>query len=343
MDRGKQMTINEIAAMAGVSRATVSRYLNKGYVSEEKKERIRKAIEETGFEPSSQAKMLRMKKTNVIGVIIPKINSESVSRMVAGISTVLMREGYQLLLANTDNDETEELKYLNLFKRNQVDGVILIGTILTKAHGKALKEMEVPIVILGQAVPGYNCVYHDDYHASKALTELLAGQAKTLGYIGATSRDVAAGRERKRGFLDGAGAGTTVYTEEGGFALEDGYAGCERLLKDHPGIDGIFCATDTLAVGAMMYLRKAGKRIPDDVALTGIGDSLVAKVTMPTIATAHYYYKTSGMEAAQMLLERIGNPEAAIRELKMGYQVVPGGSVRSMEEVNINEEPNIME
>ena len=79
------MNINEIAALAGVSRATVSRYLNNGYVSAEKREQIRKVIEETGYQPSAQAQMLRTKKTGFIGVIIPKINSDSISRMVQGI------------------------------------------------------------------------------------------------------------------------------------------------------------------------------------------------------------------------------------------------------------------
>ena len=78
------MNINEIAALAGVSRATVSRYLNNGYVSAEKREQIRKVIEETGYQPSAQAQMLRTKKTGFIGVIIPKINSDSISRMVQG-------------------------------------------------------------------------------------------------------------------------------------------------------------------------------------------------------------------------------------------------------------------
>ena len=85
------MNINEIAKLAGVSRATVSRFLNDGYVSEDKKEKIRKVIEETGYKPSAQAQTLRTKKTNLIGVIIPKINSASISRMVAGISAVQSR------------------------------------------------------------------------------------------------------------------------------------------------------------------------------------------------------------------------------------------------------------
>lgn len=119
------MNINEIAEQAGVSRAAVSRYLNNGYVSEEKKERIRKVIEETGYRPSTQAQMLRTKKTKMIGVVLPKINSSSISRMVAGISEVLSENGYQMLLANTDNNIEEELNYLEVFKENYVDGIRL--------------------------------------------------------------------------------------------------------------------------------------------------------------------------------------------------------------------------
>ena len=105
---------------------------------------IRKVIEETGYQPSSQAQMLRTKKTKLVGVIIPKINSDTVGRMVAGISDVLNRSGYQLLLANTDNNIEEELKYLNLFKDNQVDGILFIATMFTAKHRKLLKECKVP-------------------------------------------------------------------------------------------------------------------------------------------------------------------------------------------------------
>ena len=128
------MTINEIAKMAGVSRATVSRYLNNGYVSAEKKEIIKKVIEETGYVPSTQAQTLRTKKTNVIGVIIPRLNSDAIGKMISGISSVVAAENFQLILANTANDEKEELKYINTFKDNFVDGIILIGTIFTNKH-----------------------------------------------------------------------------------------------------------------------------------------------------------------------------------------------------------------
>ena len=97
------MNINEIAKLAGVSIATVSRYLNNGYVSEEKKKNISRVIEETGYQPSSQAQRLRTKKTKLVGVILPKIDSNTISREVAGISDILTKKGYQLILANTNN------------------------------------------------------------------------------------------------------------------------------------------------------------------------------------------------------------------------------------------------
>lgn len=127
------MNINEIAWLAGVSRTTVSRYLNNGYVSEEKKEKIRKVIEETGYQPSTQAQMLRTKKTKLVGVVLPKINSDTISREVAGISDVLAKRGYQIILANTNNDIEEELKSLSLFRDNQVDGVILLPPCLPES------------------------------------------------------------------------------------------------------------------------------------------------------------------------------------------------------------------
>ena len=173
------MNINEIAWLAGVSRTTVSRYLNNGYVSEEKKEKIRKVIEETGYQPSTQAQMLRTKKTKLVGVVLPKINSDTISREVAGISDVLAKRGYQIILANTNNDIEEELKSLSLFRDNQVDGVIFIATMFTRKHKQMLKEYKVPIVILGQWLEGYPCVYQDDYYASYMITEKLLEKVRT--------------------------------------------------------------------------------------------------------------------------------------------------------------------
>lgn len=199
------MNINEIAKLAGVSRATVSRYLNNGYVSDEKKERIQEVIDRTGYKPSTQAQTLRTKKTRLIGVILPKINSDSISRMVAGISVVLKEAGYQLLLANTENREKEELEYLRLFSENHVDGIILIATIITREHKRALKALQVPVVLLGQRLDGYSCVYQDDCLAARDVSRLLLRGAGKIGCIGVTQQDEAVGAGRRKGFLEAGG------------------------------------------------------------------------------------------------------------------------------------------
>lgn len=326
------MNINEIARLAGVSRATVSRFLNDGYVSEEKKEKIRKVVEETGYKPSAQAQMLRTKKTNLVGVIIPKINSDSISRMVAGISVVLSNAGYQLLLANTDNDEKEEVKYLKVLTENQVDGIILIGTMFTAAHRSALKELEVPVVILSQSLPGYSCVYYDDYYAAYDLAMLLLKQCSHPAYIGVTERDEAAGKRRKEGFFDAVrDCGLSVREENiavGSFSMTSGYEQAGRLIANDCEIDSIFCATDSIAIGAVTRLRELGKRIPEDISVTGIGDSEISRVCVPKLTTVHYFYKTSGEEAAQMLVNMLSTGDRIRREVKMGYQIVPGKTTR---------------
>lgn len=113
------MNIKDIAELAGVSRATVSRYLNNGYVSADKKKKIHDVIKQTGYVPSTQAQMLRTKRTCLVGVIIPKINSETVAKITSGISQVLNENHYHMLVANTENSYEKELEYLKIFANDR--------------------------------------------------------------------------------------------------------------------------------------------------------------------------------------------------------------------------------
>lgn len=330
------MNIGEIAKLAGVSRATVSRYLNDGYVSNEKREKIKAVIEETGYVPSSQAQMLRTKKTKLIGVILPKISSESISKIVNGISEKLADTGYHLLLANTDNNIDRELEYLNIFKNNQVDGIIFIATIITTAHKQAMKELEVPIVIVGQEIGGYCSIYHDDYHAAKQITEVLINAGcNTLGHIGVTPKDVAAGLNRQKGFVDAIREKKErmphlqmIATQEGDFSMESGYNLMKKILSYSQKVDGVFCATDTIAVGAMEAIKELGLRIPEDISVVGIGDTRMAKVVTPQLTTIKYYYDISGIEAADILLKLIDNQLECVKNTRLGYEIVHRQSIK---------------
>ena len=321
------MDINEIARLAGVSRATVSRYLNNGYVSQAKREQIARVIEETGYVPSRQAQQLRTGRTNLVGVIIPKINSQSVSRMVAGITEVLTPKGYQVLLADTDNNEQLEVQFLHTFaEKNHVDGIILIATIVTEAHAEAFAAFDAPIVVLGQHIEGQTCVYHDDYHAALDVSRATLKGSRCPAYIGVIEEDVAAGHMRHQGFLDAcAEAGITPREDlqvVSDFTPDSGFLCCETIMDRAPECDAIVCATDTIAFGALTCLREYGHRVPDDVQVSGIGDSEFSRIVYPSLTTAHLFYKSSGSSAAQMLLNCIeGKPVPKSQELKMGYEI----------------------
>ncbi|WP_273397729.1 LacI family DNA-binding transcriptional regulator [Thermophilibacter mediterraneus] len=326
------MDINQIAQMAGVSRATVSRYLNDGYVSQEKRAAIRRVIEKTGYVPSRQAQALRTGKTNVVGVIIPKINSASVSRMVAGITLVLNDVGYRVLLANTDNDAAREVEFLRLFsEKNQVDGVILIATVFTPQHADAVAALPVPIVALDQNVPGLTCVYQDDLNALRDVTAVALRSARRPAYVGVLEEDVSAGQMRRRGFLEACAERGVEVPERAltvaEFTVDSGYEQAERLLDEYPELDAIVCATDSIAYGALTCLREYGRSVPGDVQVTGVGDAEISQIVTPTLTTVHHHYKTSGSEAAKMLVGLMTG-ESVPREVKMGYEVVARNSTR---------------
>lgn len=327
------MTISEIAKLAGVSSAAVSRYMNNGSLSEEKKERIARVIQETGYVPFASARTLRTGKSKQIGVIVPKLNSESVPRIVSGISSVLNEEKYQFFLADAFGDYKKEIEYLQAFENSQLDGVILLATIVTPKLRQLLNNMKLPVVVIGQEIPKQACVFHDDASAAYDMTrQLIAAGCKNLGYIRVSQRDRAAGALRTQGFsraLKEAGmALTDVMVEETDFSMEAGEKAMAKLLQTYPKVDGVFCATDHIAIGAMQECKKQGIEIPEQLKICGIGYSQMADIISPKLTTARYCYRTSGEEGARMLLTMLNNKEMLPpKQIMLGYEVILQESV----------------
>lgn len=325
------MNISEIAKMAGVSPSAVSRYLNQGYLSQEKREAIGRVIEETGYQPLAQAQSLRTRRTKTVGVILPRIDSSAIGKVVSGLDSALEPEGFQLLLADTHNRPEKELAYLETFDRRQrVDGIILIGTVFTARHLELVKKSRVPLVIAGQRLAGCSCVYHDDYRAFCDITALLLDRGcRRIGYIGALPQDQAVGQERSRAYRDTvARAGLEARSVVADFTMESGQEKARELWEAQGPLDGLICATDNMAAGALRYLRSQGIAVPGRVRLTGHGNSRLCGVTTPTLTTIRYYYEESGANAGALLLERMENPEAPAKEVKLGYAIVEGESTK---------------
>ena len=325
------MNISEIAKLAGVSKSAVSRYFNDGYISEEKRERIRQAVEKTGYDPNNSGRRGRKRITNLVGVIIPKLSSESCAKMTEGISEALSKEGYQILLVNASNDIVKETEFLDLFRNNRVDGVIFIASAVTKLHLMVMNKMHVPVIVVGQSVPGFSCVCHDDEGAAYALTRLMIDKgARRPAMIGVDKNDLSVGQARFTGFSKALSeSGMKLYTEQietAKSSVDSGYDKANKLLSKSERPDALFCATDNIAAGAMICCRDHGLRIPEDIMIVGVGDSKVGNVTPVPITSAHLHYKTAGAEAAGMLLAELKKKDSVRRVLKLEYDIVERGS-----------------
>ena len=227
------MTISDIAKMAGVSSAAVSRYLNGGPLSEQKREAIREVVEKTGYRPDAAAQTLRTGRVNQIGVIAPSISSQSVGQITAGIASELDQQNYLILLGNTELDEQRELGYLTAMQRNHVAGIILLGCYYSPQLARAFKACRVPLVVTGQRFPEVPCVYNDDRSAARELAQrMLACGHRRLAYIGGTEKDQAVGLARRPG------SGRCGVRDRHGGA--GGHAGTQggRPRHRHPGQSG---------------------------------------------------------------------------------------------------------
>ncbi|MDO5559262.1 MAG: LacI family DNA-binding transcriptional regulator [Oscillospiraceae bacterium] len=321
------MNITEFSKIAQVSKSAVSRYFNNGYLSQDKREKIEEAIRTTGYCPSIQAQTIRTRKTKLVGVIIPKLSSESCAKVTEGISEILSEEGYQILLANTANDPEKEIEYLDLFRQNRVDGVIFLATVFSQAHHTLLRKMRIPVIIVGQQYKGYNCVCHDDYGAAHALTTLMISKGSSNpAFLGVTNEDISAGLSRKEGFIQAVkDAGIAIGASNIGlsdFTMESGYVQTKRMLSTALRPDCLLCATDNIALGAMQYCREKHISIPGDIMIAAFGDNKIDRVTEVSLTSAHLHYTTSGRDAAQMLLLNLRTNETVPKILKLDYEII---------------------
>ncbi|GLO62423.1 LacI family transcriptional regulator [Vibrio sp. MACH09] len=302
-------TIKEIAGLASTSISSVSRVINNsGYVREEVRVRIQKVLDETGYRPNALAKALHSKRSQTIGVILPKINATSSSENVAGIDQYFNDKGYSIILGNTNHSVDKELKYLDLFAEKQVDGIILIATSLTAEHEKKLKNSGKPFVVMGQrtnnSIP---CVLFDEIKAAEEITSHLAEwNHKSIALISVPESDIAVGVDRKQGYfnaLEKYGLSKDMsLVEVGNFTVESGYEACKRLLKKGKQTpDAIFAVNDKMAIGAINYLIEHGYKVPDDISVCGVGGGTASAHYNPKITSLVYDFSESGRTCAERL------------------------------------------
>ena len=322
------MNIKDVAKMAGVSISTISRVINQSaYVSPEIKGRIEKILAETGYRPNSLAKELLRKKTDTIGVMLPRIDLGTFAAMFEGIVTVLNANGYNVLLANTHDQLDEELRYLDFFHEKRVDGVLFFATGDNLHYVNSIAKLRMPVVIVGQsgAYLGCSSVRLDNFEAARAMVNYLISLGHhRIGCLAVPDHDVNIGILRKEGYFAAlAENGIAVDASlviTGDFEYPSGERGAKALVE-HPGgrPTAIYCITDRLAISACGWLQRHGLTVPTDISVACLDDPELLSYCYPSITTMSFDYQRTGGYAGQMIIDCIDGRRPEPSEIVMPF------------------------
>lgn len=312
------MNINEIAAMAGVSRTTVSRALNGGYVSQEARRKIEEAIQKTGYVPSVQAKAFRTRKSGLIGLLVVALDSEILMQMADRLLDRLEQAGYQTILMRYQESKARLHEQARQLCSRGVEGLIVF-TIDDDAQTEAeLTALPAPVVTVGPVcfahLPG---VCHDDYASFCVLTQAALDRGyRRIGTL-FPGGDHAIGRLRHAAIADTlAKNGLALRPQDCLYGaaeavphLQLGQQLGEQFLQltDRPRL--LIAATDAIAVGAYRVLASAGLRVPEDVALMGYGNTELGRMMLPALSTVESNRMEIADKAVALLLNRIHKNE----------------------------------
>lgn len=318
-------TIREVAARARVSSATVSRVLNGDErVSAAYRERVLQAISELGYRPNRIARSLRRRKTDTIGVVVPDIENPHFTRAVRAIEDAAYRQGFRVVLCNTDETPEKQRAYLEVLAAEQVVGVILAPADPGDATISDLIDLGIPVVAFDRSVddPRADAVFADNVHAARVAAEhLINGGCQSIGFV-AGRVEIQTGADRLAGYREVMEShAQPVAIAYGEFRLDAAYHATKRLLADHPALDCIIVANNLMAIGALRALREAGRRVPEDIAMVSIDDPPWADLVDPPLTTLGQPIQQMARSAFDLLIDRISHQRTQSRFVIFNFEL----------------------
>jgi len=316
------MTIRDIARLAGVSHATVSRVINNNpNVNEETREKIKKLIKENKFSPNSSARSLISGKTNNIGLLIlydlfqKQFPLDFLPAVLAGMVTRLNEYDYNLSLLFNQLQEKKDLIDLYKLSRNNYDGIFVLSLEKDSELAYKLGKISLPLVLVNQKIEGLDINYvvtDDETGAYEACMHLINLGHKKIGFIEGDPR-YGTSVERKRGYylaLNNSGIDADLSLQKVGYYDQTGgYVAMQELLKENKGITAVFASNDFMALGAMKAIKEKGLRIPEDIAVVGFDDTEFAALVEPAMTTVRKPRTLMGYQAANLMINLLKDTE----------------------------------
>jgi len=329
-------TLRDVAAAARVHPATASRALNpetRILVSEDTARRVTAAAAKLGYRPNPVARSLRTRRSHTVGVLIPDLNNPLFPPIVRGLEDKLAAAGYVALIGNTDADASRERLIFEQMRARHVDGFVLATATL---HDRLLADVaaaDLPVVLMNRLAQDYSfpSVSVDNEQGARMAISHLARLGHTrIAHI-AGPQEASTGVSRLCGFREGMAAHRLAVREDliayaGRYTVEEGARCARELLAAQGGFTAVAAANDMLAVGCYAALDEAGLQCPDDISVIGFNDMPFIDRLRPPLTTVRFPHYQLGTEAAQLLLERIGEREAPVKILYLAPELVVRGS-----------------
>lgn len=316
----KNTSIYDIAKSLNVSASTVSRALqDHPRISCEVRKMVQKKAREMNYKPNRMAVNLKLGKSCTLGVIVPNINRNFFSSAIDGIEEEAYREGYDVLICQSQELYEKEKKIINSLAQGRVDGVI--ASIASGTHDydhyNTLEEDGIPLVLFDRVAEEIHAgkVIIDDYRGACMVVEHLLKQGRKRIFHCASYQHVSVWNRRCCGYLDTMRAHGIEPAEEwiirGEISQEQGQLAARRIIQMDEKPDAVFCTSDFVAMGLMLELLKNGVRIPEDIAICGFANEPMDALVTPSLSSVDQFSKQMGQQAARMLLAKINGENPA--------------------------------
>ncbi|KQV47428.1 LacI family transcriptional regulator [Pelomonas sp. Root1217] len=302
-------TIKDVARVAGVSVATVSRALNGAEnVLPHTRQRIVEVARELRYSPSGAARSLITRRTDTIGALLPDLHGEFFSELIRGIDQAARARGLHLLLSSSHDDANEAAAALRAMN-GRVDGLIVMSPHADDDFLSQNLPPALPAVLLNSGVRGarQRVFAVDNFGGARAMTEhLVRSGRRRIAFLGGPQANFEA-RERERGYRAGLATGAEAWLLEGDFSEAGGQRAAAALLALPAGQrpDAVFAANDIMAIGLLGALQAGGVRLPEDIALAGFDDIPIARYVSPALTTMHVPIAALGGQALDALADTL--------------------------------------
>ncbi|GAS81725.1 LacI family DNA-binding transcriptional regulator [Paenibacillus amylolyticus] len=323
-------TIKDVAQLAGVSVATVSRVINdRGYVHADTRKKVEDAVKALNFSPNEVARSLYKRKSKLIGLLLPDITNPYFPQLARGVEDRMQEQDYRLIFGNSDEDEQKEQDYIQTFIQNNVVGVI---SSTNYPHSSIYEKLKIPVVFLDRTSLDRPSVYADGREGGRlAAREIINRGSRRITVMQGPSQ-IRPAQDRFEGAIEiirDAGLDYHVI-QTTSFSINEAGVWAEELFRKYADTDGVIASNDIAAMAVLHEASRIGRKVPDDVQVIGFDDIPMSSLLSPALSTIRQPAYEMGREAAGLLIQLVEQAAIENKNIQLPVSFIERGTTRKV-------------